>query len=76
MLAIRTAKSQNEFVTKALGWNRAWVMTPKIPNSDQTIDILVELRIDQHGQVEAISEHLALPKNTGPPRSPIYSSDS
>ena len=71
MLAIRAAKSQNEFVTKALGYNRAWVMTPKIRNSDQKIDILLELRIDHQGQVEAISEHLALPKNTGPPRSPI-----
>ena len=76
MLAIRTAKSQNEFVTKALGYNRAWVMTPKIRNSDQKIDILLELRILHHGQVEAISEHVAVPKNTGPPRSPIYSSDS
>ena len=34
MLAIRTAKSQNEFVTKALGWNRAWVTTPKFRNSN------------------------------------------
>ena len=76
MLAIRIAKSQNEFVTKALGWNRGWVMTPKIRNSDEKIDILLELRIDRHGQAEAISEHLAPPKNTGPPRSPIYSSDS
>ena len=62
MFAIRTANSQNEFVTKALGCNRAWVITPKIRNSDQKIDILFELRIDHHGQVEAISEHLALPK--------------
>ena len=76
MLAIRTAKSQNEFVTKALGYNRAWVMTPGIRNSDQKIDILVELRIDHHDQVEAISEHLAYPKSTGPPRSLIYSCDS
>ena len=71
MLAIRTAKSQNEFVTKALGYNRVWVMTPKIRNSDQKIDIVLELRIDHHGQVKAISEHLALPKNTRPPRSEI-----
>ena len=31
--------------------------------------ILRELSIDHHGQIEAISERLALPKNTGPPRS-------
>ena len=51
-------------------------MGPEIRISDQQIDILLELRIDRQGQVEAISEHVALPKNTGPPRSPIYSSDS
>ena len=62
MLVIRAAKSQNELATKALGRNRAWVMAPKIRNSDQQIDILLELRIDHQGQVEAISEHLALRK--------------
>ena len=76
MLAIRTAKSQNEFATTAFDVNRVWVMTPEIRNPDQKIYILLELRIDHQGQVEAISEHLALPKNTGPPRSLIYSSDS
>ena len=76
MLAIRAAKSQNELVTKALGWNRAWVMTPTIRNSDQTIDILLELRIGHQGQVEAILRAPSLPKNTGPPRSEIGESSS
>ena len=51
MLAMRIAKSQNEVATRALGGNRAWVMTPKIRNSDQQIDILLELRIDHQAQV-------------------------
>ena len=69
MLAIRTAKSQSEFVTKALGWNRVWFMPPKIWNSEKKVDILLELRIDHQRQVKAISEHLALPKKH--PTSPI-----
>ena len=40
---------------------RGGFMTPKIRNSDQTNNILLELRIDHQGQVEAISEHLAPP---------------
>ena len=37
-------------------------MAPKIRNSDHKNDILLELRIDHQGQVEAISEDLAPPK--------------
>ena len=76
MRAFRATKSQNEFVTKPLGCNRKLVMTSKFRNSVENIDILIKLKIDHQGQVEAISEHLDLPKNTGPPRSPTYSSDS
>ena len=76
MLAFRTTKSQNEFVTKAVGCNRELVMTSKYRNSVENINILFKLKIDHQGQVDAISEHLDLPKNTGPPRSPTYSSDS
>ena len=76
MLAIRTAKSQNEFATTEFHCNRAWAMPPESQNFNAKIDIVLELGIDRHGQVDAISEHLALPKNTGPPRSSIYSSAS
>ena len=76
MRAFRITKSQHEFVTKALGCNRELVMTSKFRNSVENIDILLKLKIDHQGQVDAISEHLDLPKNTGPPRSPAYSSDS
>ena len=76
MLAFRTTKSQNEFVTKALACNREFVITSTFRNSVENIDILFKLEIDHQGQVQAISEHLDLPKNTGPPRSPTYSSNS
>ena len=37
-------------------------MAPEIRNSDQKIDILLELRIGHRGQVEAICEHPAFRK--------------
>ena len=72
MLAIRTAKSQHKFVTTAFGVNRVWVMTPEIRNSDQKIDILLELRIGHQGQVEAICEHLAVRKHRTSPISDLF----
>ena len=51
-------------------------MASTFRNSVEKIDILFKLKIDHQGQVDAISEHLDPPKNTGPPRSPTYSSDS
>ena len=67
MLAFRTTKSQNEFVTEALGCNREFVMTSKVRNSVENIDILLKLKIDRQGQVEAISEHLGSRKTPGLP---------
>ena len=67
MRAFRATKSQNEFVTEALGCNREFVMTSKVRNSVENIDILLKLKIDRQGQVEAISEHLGSRKTPGLP---------